>query len=77
MKNSIKLQKQKNLKMVSICTPTYNRRKFIPNIIACVLAQDYKAGEIEWIILDDGTDKIYDLVKNLSFVKYHSYEKSV
>jgi len=77
MKNSIKLQREKNKKMVSIFTPTYNRRRFIPNIICCVLAQDYKAGEIEWVILDDGEDKIGDLVKHLKFVKYISYDKKL
>jgi glycosyltransferase involved in cell wall biosynthesis len=54
---------------VSICTPTYNRRSFIPSAIQCVYHQDY-TGLIEWVIVDDGTDPIEDLVKDISYVKY-------
>jgi glycosyltransferase involved in cell wall biosynthesis len=54
--------------LVSICTITFNRRAFIPTLIQCVQHQTYK--DIEWIILDDGTDPIGDLVKNIPFVKY-------
>ena len=74
-KNSIKLQKERNARLVSIITPTYNRRKFIPNLIKCIEAQTHK--EFEWIILDDGTDKIGDLVKHLSYVNYQSLEKKL
>ena len=56
--------------LVSVCTPTFNRRPFIPAIIKCFLAQDYPAERMEWIILDDGTDKIGDLVKDVPGVKY-------
>jgi len=66
---------QKNLEMVSIVTPTFNRRKFIPNLIRCIEAQTYT--NYEWIILDDGDDKIGDLVKHLPYVRYHSYEKKI
>jgi len=31
----------------------------------CLESQDYPIERIEWIILDDGTDKIEDLVSNL------------
>jgi len=55
---------------VSICTPTYNRRQFIPYLIRCVESQNYPKNFIEWIILDDGTDKIEDLVKNIPYVVY-------
>ena len=54
---------------VSICTPTYNRRVFIPSILKCVERQDYP-GPIEWVIADDGTDPIEDLVSHLPYVKY-------
>ena len=42
--------------LVSICTPTFNRRPFIPSMIECFKHQDYE-GPMEWIIVDDGTDK--------------------
>lgn len=63
----------KNFKpFVSICTPTFNRRPFIPYLIKCFQSQDYPKDRIEWIIVDDGTDKIYDLVKDIPQVKYFS-----
>ena len=58
---------------VSICTPTYNRRPFFPAIIECVKHQDYPKDRLEWIIIDDGTDKIEDLVCNIPQVKYFKY----
>lgn len=54
--------------LVSICTPTYNRRPFIPGIIECVQRQTHK--NFEWVIVDDGSDPIEDLVTHLPFVKY-------
>jgi glycosyltransferase involved in cell wall biosynthesis len=62
---------------ISVCTPTYNRRPFIPYIIKCFLSQDYPQDKMEWIILDDGTDKIHDLVKDISNIKYYSYDKKI
>ena len=62
--------KKPMLPLVSICTPTFNRRPFIPYIIKCVEHQLYPKDKIEWIIIDDGTDKIEDLVKNIPYVKY-------
>ena len=53
--------KKYKLPFVSICTPTYNRRPFIPYTIKCFNHQDYPMDKIEWIIIDDGTDKIEDL----------------
>lgn len=49
-------------KTVSICTPTYNRRKFIHKLIKCVQAQDYPKDLLEWVIIDDGEDKIKDII---------------
>ena len=48
---------------VSVLTPTYNRRLFFPTAIACFKQQDYPMNRIEWIILDNGTDQIADLIK--------------
>jgi len=57
---------------VSVLTPTYNRRKFIPTAIACFKAQSYPQKYMEWIILDDGTDKVRDLfeAEGLTNVRY-------
>lgn len=59
---------------VSICTPTYNRRPFIPTIIKCFDNQDYPKDRMEWIIIDDGTDLIEDMVINHPQVKYYKYD---
>jgi glycosyltransferase involved in cell wall biosynthesis len=62
---------------VSVCTPTFNRRPFYPMIIQCFNNQDYPKDKIEWIIVDDGTDKIHDLIQDIPQVKYFSYEKKM
>lgn len=61
------------LPKVSICTPTFNRRPFIPMMIECFNNQTYPKDKIEWIIIDDGTDKIEDLVTHIPQVKYYKY----
>ncbi len=48
---------------VSICTPTFNRRPFFKGLIACIAAQDYPRNLIEWIIVDDGSDCIRDIIE--------------
>ena len=65
---------------VSVLTPTYNRRKFIPTAIACFKAQEYPQDRMEWIVLDDGTDKVKDLfdssgLKNVRYVAVPEGEK--
>jgi hypothetical protein len=68
---------KKLLPFVSICTPTFNRRPFYPVIIKCFENQDYPKDRMEWIIIDDGTDKIEDLVKHIPQVKYFKYDKKM
>jgi len=46
---------------VSVVTPTYNRTKFIPSMVACYKSQTYPKDRMEWIVLDDGSDKIETL----------------
>jgi glycosyltransferase involved in cell wall biosynthesis len=65
-----KTKSKSNLPRVSICTPTFNRRPFFKGIIQSVLSQKYPTELIEWVIVDDGTDKIEDLVSQIPFVKY-------
>uniref|UniRef100_A0A6C0DRD8 Glycosyltransferase 2-like domain-containing protein n=1 Tax=viral metagenome TaxID=1070528 RepID=A0A6C0DRD8_9ZZZZ len=59
---------------VSVCTPTFNRRPFIENMFQCFRNQDYPKDRLEWIIVDDGTDKINDLVakSNIPQIKYYA-----
>ena len=75
-KNNEIQQNNKSLPLISICTPTFNRRPFISALIKCIELQDYPKDKMEWIIIDDGSDRIEDLVKNIDFikVKYFYYE---
>ena len=59
---------------ISVCTPTFNRRPFFPYLIKSFYNQTYPTELIEWIIIDDGTDPVEDLVKDVPNVKYFYYE---
>jgi len=73
-KNKTKLPKQP---FVSICTPTFNRRPFIQMAIKCFEHQTYPKDKMEWIIIDDGTDKIEDLVSHIPQVRYFKYDEKL
>ena len=60
---------------ISLCTPTFNRRPFIKAMIDNIMAQTYPRHLMEWIIVDDGTDPIGDLVKDIPFVHYFYEEE--
>ena len=64
--------------LVSVCTPTFNRRPFIPYMFKCFKHQTYK-GPIEWIIVDDGTDKIEDLIlsSGIPNIKYYKIDQKI
>jgi glycosyltransferase involved in cell wall biosynthesis len=74
-----KSQTKKIMPLVSVCTPTFNRRPFIPIMFECFRNQTYPKDRIEWIIIDDGTDKIKDLVDsaNIPQIKYFQIEKKM
>jgi glycosyltransferase involved in cell wall biosynthesis len=72
--------------LVSVCTPTFNRRPFIPYLIKCFENQTYPKNKLEWIIIDDGTDKVEDIFislleksrGNASFeLKYFKYDNKM
>ena len=67
----------KKLPFVSVCTPTFNRRPFVPMMIKCFESQTYPKDKLEWIIIDDGTDKIEDLVSHIPQVKYFKYDEKM
>jgi glycosyltransferase involved in cell wall biosynthesis len=75
-KNTKQMSKnsEKLLPFVSICTPTFNRRPFIPIMIECFNNQTYPKDRMEWIIIDDGTDKVGDMLNDIPQIKYFSYE---
>lgn len=60
--NQPSIHAKRVLPFVSICTPTFNRRPFIPIMLECFRHQTYPKSRIEWIIVDDGTDKVGDLI---------------
>ena len=65
--------------LVSVCTPTFNRRPFIPIMFECFRNQTYPKDRIEWIIVDDGTDKIRDLVdkSGIPNIKYFALDQKM
>jgi hypothetical protein len=64
----------KTYPFVSVCTPTFNRRPFINAMISCFNNQDYPQDRMEWIIIDDGTDPVEDLIASHPRVKYFKYD---
>jgi len=62
---------------VSVCTPTFNRRPFIAAMLQCFNHQTYPRDRMEWIIIDDGTDPVEDLVSQHPCVKYYRLEEKI
>jgi glycosyltransferase involved in cell wall biosynthesis len=64
---------------VSVCTVTFNRRPFWKTAFEIFKNQDYPKNRMEWIILDDGTDKIGDLISEAKIpqIKYVEVEKKM
>lgn len=65
------------LPRVSVCTPTFNRRPFIESMIKCFNHQTYPRDRMEWVIIDDGTDPIEDLVASHPCVRYFKLEDKI
>jgi glycosyltransferase involved in cell wall biosynthesis len=63
--------------LVSVCTPTFNRRPFIPAMLQCFAHQTYPRDRMEWVIIDDGTDPIEDLVSQHPCIKYFRLEEKI
>lgn len=76
-RNKISKMNKSDVPFVSVCTPTFNRRPFIKSMIRCFNHQTYPKDKIEWIIIDDGTDKIGDLIKDHPNVKYFEYDEKI
>lgn len=66
---------------VTVVTPTYNRRRFIPWLIKSYQEQTYKKDRMEWIILDDGQDKVKDLfeeaAKKIPNIRYFALDEKL
>ena len=65
---SIRQAKVSATPLVSCIMPTYNRRPFVADALACFLAQDYP--NLELIVVDDGSDTIADLLPPDPRIRY-------
>jgi hypothetical protein len=61
------------LPMVSIITPTHNRRNFVKLMIYNFFSQNYPADKLEWIIVDDSAESIAGLLPNDTRIKYYHF----
>lgn len=59
-----------SLPLVSCIMPTANRRAYVPLAIRCFLSQDYPHKEL--LIVDDGADRVADLVPAHPQVRYEA-----
>ena len=62
---------------ISVLTPTYNRRNFMRIAVELFKAQTWPQDQMEWIVLDDGTDKVEDLFVGMENVLYIAIEEGV
>jgi len=69
---------------VSVCTPTYNRRRFLPFLIKCFQSQTYPKELMEWIIIDDSDESVEDIfmdpsldVETRKCIKYFRVEEKM
>jgi glycosyltransferase involved in cell wall biosynthesis len=63
-----------DLPHISIVTPTYNRRNTFKLAIYNFLNCNYPKEKIEWIIIDDGTDKIIDMIPSGYNIRYYHFD---
>jgi glycosyltransferase involved in cell wall biosynthesis len=66
---------ENNTRLVSCIMPTYNRRQFVTHAIEYFLRQDYICKEL--IIIDDGVDKVKDLIPNLANIRYYYLDEKI
>lgn len=66
--NKVKTPRYSKKPLISCIMPTYNRRLFIPQAIKYFLNQDYPKREL--VIVDDGTDKLGDIIPAHEHIKY-------
>jgi glycosyltransferase involved in cell wall biosynthesis len=74
--NSENILSDNELPNISIITPTYNRRNAFKLAIYNFLNCNYPKDKIEWIIIDDGTDKIIDLIPKEYNIKYYYFNET-
>ena len=71
------------LPFVTLSTPTFNRRRYIPLAIRCIELQTYPKDKMEWIIVNDGDEEIEDILneasktRDLPKIKYYRYKNKM
>ena len=63
--------------LVSVITPTYNRPSFIPQLIRIYKSQLYPKDKLEFIVADDGDISVEDYFRDISWIKYHRFNKKI
>jgi glutaredoxin-related protein len=67
-----------NLPYISIITPTNNRRQFFKLMYHNFININYPKDKIEWIIIDDGTDPIKNLIPfDNNHIKYYYFDHTL
>lgn len=64
-----------DLPPISICIPTYNRRKFMPLLKLNYENTSYPKDKIEMIVIDDGNDNILNALPEGENIKHFKYDK--
>lgn len=62
---------------VSVICPTYNRRRFLPNLFHQFLHQTYPQTNMELVILDDSPTSNADIVPKQTNIKYHYHPEKM
>lgn len=61
--------------LISCIMPTHNRRAFIPDALACFMAQEYR--HLELIVVDDGSDPVADLMPPDPRIRYFRLDRKL
>ena len=60
----------RDLPLVSICTPTRDRLRFLPLLLRCIERQTYPRSRMEWVVVDDGIESAEELCGRFPNTRY-------
>jgi glycosyltransferase involved in cell wall biosynthesis len=61
---------ERNLPLVSLCTPTRDRLRFLPLLLRCIEQQTYPQARMEWVVVDDGVESAEELCGRFPNTRY-------
>jgi glycosyltransferase involved in cell wall biosynthesis len=61
---------EQSLPLVSICTPTKDRLRFLPLLLRCIQQQTYPQSRMEWVVIDDGTEPAESICSQFPNTQY-------